>query len=136
MITVLYVDADPVMIPLITRIFERSGNVVVHPAVSGEEALEWLSRYRADVIVSDLDLPGIDGMELLSIMRSRRITAPFIFFTSYFIEPLKNRANYPDVFRFNGRNGPDKKSMIKLLRIVCWVTGNHEKESRLHPGVF
>jgi CheY-like chemotaxis protein len=134
MIIVLYVDADPKMYPIISHIFERTGNIVVFPAGSGEEALAWSSRHRADVIVSEVHLRGIDGTELLHILRSRGISAPFIFFTRCFTESLEKKACFPDVFRFNGKNGPDKKTIMKLLRIVYWVTGDSDTGASLRTG--
>jgi len=58
MITVPYVDEDPIMCSLVSRIFEKTGDIVVHSSVSGEEALAWAFTHHADVIVSDNGLPG------------------------------------------------------------------------------
>jgi CheY-like chemotaxis protein len=135
MITVLYVDADPKMGPIVSHIFEKTGNIVVHSAGSGEEALELSARHHADVIVSDYDLPGINGTELLRALRSGGITVPFFFFTQYFTGSLKNGAYFPYVFRYTSREGKDKKHILKLLRIVCWVAGDTDDSIRLRSGI-
>ena len=64
MITVLYVDADPKMCPLLSHIFEQYWQISEYPADSGETAIAWLSRYHADVIVSGYYLPAMNGIEL------------------------------------------------------------------------
>jgi CheY-like chemotaxis protein len=112
------------MCTIVSRIFEETGNISVYPAGSGEEALEWSSCHHADVIVSEYDLPGINGAELLGALRLGGIVAPFIFFTQYFTEPLKHKARFPAVFRYIIREGKDKKQILKLLRIIYWMAGN------------
>ncbi|MEI7857383.1 MAG: response regulator, partial [Methanomicrobiales archaeon] len=73
----MYIDADPKMCPLLSHIFEKYGQLSLFPAYSGEEALAWLPRNYADVIVSGYDLPGMTGIELLNSLRSVGISLPF-----------------------------------------------------------
>lgn len=128
MTCILYVDADGEMGQLLHRTFEETGAIRVYLAGSGEEALTSSTRTLADVIVSDFCLPGMDGVMLLKTLRSQGIGVPFIFFTSDFTIPLKEVACLPNVFRFNGRNGFEKKEILRLLRVVYWVAGNHETD--------
>ncbi len=128
MITLLYVDADPELSRFVYRIFEDSGNISVVLAESGEEALVRSARHPFDVIISDFYLPGINGIQLLQILRSRGISAPFIFFTHNFTTPLKGTAYPAAVFRFNGRNGLEKKQIMKLLRLIYWAVVSHVTE--------
>lgn len=53
----------------------------MHPLHSSEEALHWLSHNHADVIVTDVHMPGINGMELIKILSGLGNTAPFIQYT-------------------------------------------------------
>lgn len=126
MTSVLYVDTNAEIRDLVRRTFEETGAILVHPAGSAEEALAVFSLRPIDVIVSDYHLPGIDGIGLLKTLRQAGVFTPFIFFTHDFSAPLKERACFPNVFRFNGRNGCERKEILRLLRIVYWVTGNHE----------
>jgi CheY-like chemotaxis protein len=91
MITVLYVDTDPKMYPLISHIFEKYGQISVFAADSGEKALSWLSHYHADVIVSDYYLPAMNGIELLRSLRSVGFTLPFILFSESDSVEVKTR---------------------------------------------
>ena len=47
-------------------------------ATDGNDALEKLNRYAADVIVTDLNMPGMDGYEFLKTMRDQGDTIPTI----------------------------------------------------------
>jgi len=128
MITVLYVDADLKMCPILSHIFEKYEPVSVFPVASGEEALTWLDRYHADVIVSEYDLPEMNGIELLRAMRSQGITLPFIFFSVSDSAHVRNEAYQGDVFGFITREGTERKSIINLLRLIMWAAGYNETE--------
>jgi CheY-like chemotaxis protein len=127
MITVLYVDTDPKMWTIISHIFEKYGTVSVFPAGSGEEALAWLSQYRADVIVSDINLPGMSGIQFLHTLRSKDNSIPFIFFSERDNPHLKNKTCREDVFGFITRKGQEKKPILNLLRQIYCAAGSHEK---------
>jgi CheY-like chemotaxis protein len=132
MIVILYVDADPTMWKIISRIFENYCPVSVFPAGSGEEALGWLSQYHADVIVSEFDLPAMTGIELLHALRSEDIFIPFIFFSENDSAHVKNEAYQKDVFGFIQRKGLERKPIMNLLRLILWAAGNTETEYPFH----
>jgi PAS domain S-box-containing protein len=68
-LTVLAVDDEADARELIRRVLEDCGAAVV-TASSVEEALAVFARGKADVIVSDIGMPGADGFDLLRRMRS------------------------------------------------------------------
>ncbi len=78
---VLVVDDEPNMRKVIKAMLEQDG-FEVHDAMDGESALALLSENHIDIIVSDLKMPKIDGMELL-----RRVSAshdiPVIMITAH-----------------------------------------------------
>ncbi len=51
-------------------------------ALSGEEALELLSREKFDLIILDLVMPNIDGFAVLEELKSRKIATPVIAISS------------------------------------------------------
>ncbi|MDO9326727.1 MAG: response regulator [Methanoregula sp.] len=128
MITILYVDPDPKMCPLLSHIFEKYGQLSVYPADSGEKALAWLPRNHADVIVSEYDLPGMSGIELLNSLRSVGFSLPFIFFSESDCADAKNKAYRGDVFGFITRKGSERKPILNLLRLILWAAGSHETD--------
>jgi two-component system chemotaxis response regulator CheY len=66
---VLIVDDDPTTRRLLTHMLKRSGFEVI-AAEDGGTALAALERDGADVIVTDRNMPNVDGLELLKTLRA------------------------------------------------------------------
>src|ERR1700754_3790943 len=66
-----------------TILEELDQNIVT--ASSGEEALRWLLDNECAVILLDVNMPGMDGLETAELIRSRRKSAhtPIIFITAF-----------------------------------------------------
>ncbi|MBI2615826.1 MAG: type II/IV secretion system protein [Gemmatimonadetes bacterium] len=71
---VLLVDDEDMLRKVMRDLLERDGYHVVE-ARNGVEALDQIDRYGPDIIVLDLNLPGLDGYGVLSHLRSRPATA-------------------------------------------------------------
>jgi two-component system, NtrC family, response regulator AtoC len=59
------------------------GDYAVAEAENGQRALEWLETHHADVVLSDLRMPGMDGMALLSRLLGREPKPVLILLTAY-----------------------------------------------------
>ena len=57
--------------------------VVVGEAANGEEALQAARRYEPTLIITDLKMPKMDGIEMLQKLREQGFTAPAIILTAY-----------------------------------------------------
>ncbi|HEV7769811.1 MAG TPA: response regulator transcription factor [Solirubrobacterales bacterium] len=68
--TVLIVDDEPTIVEVVGRYMERAG-FETHGAFDGPEALRLAELHRPDLVVLDLMLPGIDGIEVLRRLRER-----------------------------------------------------------------
>jgi response regulator RpfG family c-di-GMP phosphodiesterase len=69
---VLYVDDEPSLCRAFARMFSDEREVEVITTTSSLEAADIIARQELDVIVSDLRMPGLDGIELLSTARRTR----------------------------------------------------------------
>lgn len=80
---ILIVEDDVNLSQILKDIFTNSGFYVV-VARNGEEALEILKSFKPDIIVADILMPGINGFELFSRIRSvpQFRTVPFVFLTA------------------------------------------------------
>lgn len=79
---VLVVDDDPTIRRLVQSVLEREGFGVIH-AENGQSALDQLSGGAAiDVVLLDLNMPGLSGMETLGQMRARGLRTPVIVLTA------------------------------------------------------
>ena len=66
---ILLVDDDPNVRETVRRQLSRIPSWHVAEVESGTAALDYIARYRVDVVVSDFDMPGMTGLELLELLR-------------------------------------------------------------------
>jgi CheY-like chemotaxis protein len=67
MVSVIYVEDDPNVASVVCHILSHKYGIHIHPILSVKKALEWLTFTPADVIVSDYDMPEMNGIEFLKI---------------------------------------------------------------------
>lgn len=77
---VLVVDDEPALVRSVSRVLERKG-YETEAAQSGDEAARLLSAGDFDVVVSDIAMPGIDGIQLLKLVRARALEIPVVLIT-------------------------------------------------------
>lgn len=73
-------------------LLERQGIVIVFEAESGTTLLERLADMPVDVVLSDIRMPGLDGIEALSALRARGDTTPVLLLTTFDDSDLLLRA--------------------------------------------
>ncbi|QSQ16542.1 response regulator [Myxococcus landrumensis] len=81
--TVLVVDDEPVVLDICARLLERESDLVVLVAASAEEALPLLREQRIDVLVTDKNLPGMGGVELVAQARGLQPSLEALMITAY-----------------------------------------------------
>jgi PAS domain S-box-containing protein len=80
-IRVLYVDDEPSLLEIAKMFLENDGEFCVETADSARKALDSLSIPSYDVVLSDFQMPGMDGIAFLKAVRERFGDVPFILFT-------------------------------------------------------
>jgi len=80
-ISVLYVDDEPALLELAPIYLKRSGLLSITTLDSAKKALEELKVHSFDAIVSDYQMPVMDGIEFLKEIRKQSDDIPFILFT-------------------------------------------------------
>ena len=85
-IRILIVDDSSVMRKIVERALRQAGLdlLVVHEAGSGVEGLEVLRVKQVDLILSDINMPSMDGLEFLRQLRSQNLApgAPVVMITT------------------------------------------------------
>jgi PAS domain S-box-containing protein len=99
MYSVLYVDDEELLLDLCRSYLEKSGDFRVETAGSAPDAIKKLQDTAYDAIVSDYQMPGMDGIAFLKEVRSRFGDIPFILFTGkgreeIVIEAIDNGADF------------------------------------------
>jgi signal transduction histidine kinase/DNA-binding response OmpR family regulator len=93
--TILVVDDDPLIAMSTVDMLEDLGHVVIE-ANSGQRALEIIDGRRdIDLMMTDQAMPGMTGIQLAEIVRSRRPHMPVLLATGYTDLPASKLANLP-----------------------------------------
>jgi len=80
-LSVLYVDDEPFLLNAGKIYLDRRPDISVSVASSVENALKLIESSSFDVIISDYQMPGTDGIGFLKILREKCCATPFILFT-------------------------------------------------------
>ena len=105
-VSILVVDDEPDMAELFRQRFRREardGTYVMHFANSGEGALEQLTEGIEPtliVILSDINMPGMDGLTLLGEIKNRFPELPVMMVTAYGDDERRRRATDLGAFEF------------------------------------
>jgi CheY-like chemotaxis protein len=97
-VSILVVDDEPDVVELFRQRFRREvrqGQYVMHFAASAEEALGKLDngvRPELIVVLSDISMPGMDGLGLLQEVKRRHAGLPVIMVTAYGDDERRRRA--------------------------------------------
>ena len=83
---ILVVDDEQIVLELTVRVLERAGYDVV-PVSAPERALELVDAGDLDLVVSDVVMPGLSGVDLLDEIRLRRPDLPVVLMTGGLPEP-------------------------------------------------
>ncbi|MDO8726403.1 MAG: response regulator [Candidatus Methanoperedens sp.] len=92
MVKVLLVEDNPLNMELIIEIL-RSQGFTVDTAVDGEKAVDMAEKYTYDIILMDIALPGIDGVETSKKIKSKPQykNVPFVALTAFAMAGDKER---------------------------------------------
>lgn len=73
--SILLIDDEPSILRFLGRLFERL-EWEVHSALSGEEGVQVYERHQPDLVLLDLHLPGLSGMQVLEVLVARNSSPP------------------------------------------------------------
>ena len=87
--TVVYVEDDP----------DIRESVTLHVAANGREGLEMIREHRPHMVVTDLEMPVMDGLKMIRLLREEEgFTCPILVVTAY--NDGEHRSDYVDRFVF------------------------------------
>jgi two-component system invasion response regulator UvrY len=118
MIKVLLADDHSIVRAGLRRILEESGDmVVVAEAANGREAIQQAHETMPDVAVIDISMPGMDGLEVLSQLRSYYAKLPILILTMHEEEQYVIRAIGAGAMGYiTKRSAPEQ--LVKAIRKV------------------
>jgi len=118
MVSILYVDDEPGLLDIGKIFLERMGDLRVDTAPSARDAIEILNGRHYDCIVSDYQMPEMDGLAFLTYVRHTWGSTPFILFTGkgredVVIEALNNGADF-----YLQKGGDPKPQFVELAHKI------------------
>ena len=130
-ISVLYVDDEAALLDIAKLFLESAGPFTVDTSWSAMEALERLRDRRYDAIISDYQMPSMNGIELLRRIRTSGDMVPFILFTGrgreeVAIEALNSGADF-----YLQKGGDPRAQFTELTHKIRHATEKHRAELAL-----
>ena len=131
MISVMLVDDQPEFQRMAKKLLERDGGLDVTAVGSAEEALELLNKKTFDVIISDYEMQGMDGIELLETLRAQGNDVPVIIYASQGKENAIIRAVRSGAELFLQKSADPRSQLTELRFIVEEIAKRKRTESAL-----
>jgi len=84
--TILIVDDSKPLVQILKEHFLKQHKYVIQTSYNGKEALEQLNKNDVDLIILDINMPEMDGLQFLAELHNRKIWLPVIIMTGEKIE--------------------------------------------------
>ncbi|MFD1645758.1 PAS domain-containing response regulator [Haloarchaeobius litoreus] len=133
-IRVLHVDDDDALLDLTKTMLEREGeDITVESACSASGAMTCLRENgRIDCIVSDYEMPEMDGLDLLETVRGSRPDLPFVLFTGRGSEEIASRALSAGATEYLQKGAGTDQYTVLANRIRNAVAKRRAERERTH----
>ncbi|WGI17965.1 PAS domain S-box protein [Methanonatronarchaeum sp. AMET-Sl] len=130
---VLFVDDEPSFSEQAKLFLEKiDSQITILPVNSAKKALKRLNNSRFDVIVSDYQMPGMNGLEFLEIIREKRNSdIPFIIFTGRGREEVAMKALNLGADRYFQKKGNPKTQYEILAQAIKQEYNNWQSKKKL-----
>ncbi|GAA0514996.1 PAS domain S-box-containing protein [Halorubrum aquaticum] len=129
MIRVLHVDDDPGLAEMVATFLEREDDrIEVRTEHDAEAGLRALADDEVDCVVSDYDMPGRDGIELLRAVRADHPDLPFVLFTGKGSEEVASEAISAGVTDYLQKRSGTEQYALLANRIRNAVDADRARE--------
>ena len=118
--TILVVDDDPGMADTLTDIFQAN-QYAVAIAHSGDAAVSMARRRAYDLVLMDIQMPGINGVQALAAMKAEGLAKHVIMMTAYtrdeLVKEAEKRSGFPVL--------PKPLDLERVLSLATSTTSGH-----------
>ncbi|WP_449245547.1 response regulator [Desulfobacca acetoxidans] len=81
--TIVIIDDEPDLLDLLKLILTEKTDYTILTTTDPKQALDWHREHHADVFISDLRMPQMEGIELLKLVKDLDPNTPFIIMTAF-----------------------------------------------------
>ena len=131
MYRILYVDDEPGLLEIGKLFLEQSGQFSVDIITSAPDALTLLNSKKFDAIISDYQMPEMDGIAFLKAIRERYHDIPFILFTGRGREEVVIEAINNGVDFYLQKGGEPKSQFAELQNKIRQAVKRRQAEAAL-----
>jgi len=123
---ILVVDDEPDMLRLLSMILRDKTAYDVTTTNNPVEALELARKGGFDILITDLKMPGLDGIELLNAVRGFDPDIPIIIITAYATAESAAEAMDKNAFDFITKPFRKEQIIFTIDRAVKWLRSQRE----------
>ncbi len=126
--SILVVDDSQVERVLVEGLLCKNPEYRVQLAANGREALEAIAANTPDLVVTDLVMPEMDGLELVQTVRSRYAGIPVIVMTAYGDESTAVEALEAGAASYVPKSQKAERLMSAVERVMEYAVANRSRE--------
>jgi DNA-binding NtrC family response regulator len=126
---ILAVDDEPDMLKLLSMIIKEKTPYEIVTTNNPLEALEIVRQGGFDIVIADLKMPGLDGVELLEAIRGINEDTPVIIITAYSSTESAAETMHKGAFDFITKPFRKEQILYTIDRAFKWV--KLQKENRM-----
>lgn len=134
-INVLFIDDEPEILNIARLFLQREEGFQITTIEDVDDALNLLSNQSFDIIVSDYQMPKMDGITFLSVLRSQGIDTPFIIFTGRGREEVVIDALNRGVDFYIQKSGNPKSEFAELASKVRYAVSRRRADLELKETI-
>jgi DNA-binding NtrC family response regulator len=125
----LVVDDEPDMLRLLTMIIKDKTPYDLITTNNPVEALELAKKGGFDIVITDLKMPGLDGIELLNAVRDFDPDIPIIIITAYATAESATEAMDKNAFDFITKPFRKEQILFTIEKAIKWLRIQKENKA-------
>jgi len=126
---ILIVDDEPDMLKLLSMILREKTPYEITTTNNPTEAVELVKKERFDIVISDLKMPGLDGIEIIDAVKKVDEDTPIIIVTAYGTVESATEAMQKGGFDFITKPFRKEHILFTIDKAIKWL--HMQKENRM-----
>jgi DNA-binding NtrC family response regulator len=126
---ILIVDDEPDMLKLLSMILREKTPYEITTTNNPIEAIELVKKEGFDIVISDLKMPGLDGIEIIDAVKKVDADTPVIIITAYGTVESASEAMQKGGFDFITKPFRKEHILFTIDKAIKWL--HMQKENRM-----